>query len=173
MQALGRDSKWRLKHACPACTYKLEGEDALIFDMLTCFDGNDSLKRVLRRDKVAMADSETGEPVLGKSSERVDNRDAGDGYFSLREQVEKWAKDRVADRLPMQAAGKVRALSRPMLPSNAVQEEDNLCADRWKNMINDVTSKMWGIFDETGIFLALCRHGFVLVIADMIRSGEL
>ncbi|KAJ7789709.1 hypothetical protein B0H14DRAFT_3094867 [Mycena olivaceomarginata] len=173
MQALGRDSKWRLKHACPMCTYKLEGEDALIFDMLTCFDGNDSLKRVLRRDKVAMADSETGEPVLGKSSERVDNRDAGDGYFSLRERVEKWAKDRVADRLPMQAAGKVRALSRPMLPSNAVQEEDNPCADRWKNMINNVTSKMWGIFNETGIFLALCRHGFVLVIADMIRSGEL
>ncbi|KAJ7802755.1 hypothetical protein B0H14DRAFT_3488167 [Mycena olivaceomarginata] len=85
---------------------RLEGEDALIFDMLTCFYGNDSLKRVLRRDKVAMADSETGEPVLGKSSERVDNRDAGDGYFSLQERVEKWAKDRVADRLPMQAAGK-------------------------------------------------------------------
>jgi hypothetical protein len=40
-------------------------------------------------------------------------------------------------------------------------------------MINDVTSKMWGIFDKMGIFLALCRHGFMLVIADMIRSGEL
>lgn len=120
MQALGRDSKWRLKHACPACTYKLKGEDALIFDMLTCMDGNDSLKRVLRRDKVAMADSETGEPVLGKSSERVDNRDAGDGYFSLRERVEKWAKDRVADMLPMQAAGKVRAPSGPIRRSNAV-----------------------------------------------------
>ncbi|KAF8137983.1 hypothetical protein K438DRAFT_2030893, partial [Mycena galopus ATCC 62051] len=52
-------------------------------------------------------------------------------------------------------------------------EEDNPCADRWKNMINDMTSKMWGIFDKTGIFLALCRHGFVLVIADVIRSGEL
>ncbi|KAJ7742756.1 hypothetical protein B0H14DRAFT_2407117 [Mycena olivaceomarginata] len=173
MQALGRDSKWRLKHACPVCTYKLEGEDALIFDMLTCFDGNDSLKRALWLDKVAMADSKTGEPVLGKSSECVDNRDAGDGYFSLRERVERWAKDRVADRLPMQAAGKVRAPSGPMLLSNAVQEEDNPCADRWKNMINDVTSKMWGIFDETGIFLVLCRHGLVLVIADMIRSGEL
>jgi hypothetical protein len=53
------------------------------------------------------------------------------------------------------------------------QGEDNPCADRGKNMVNDVTSKMWGIFDETGVFLALCRHGFVLVIADMIRSGEL
>ncbi|KAJ7803507.1 hypothetical protein B0H14DRAFT_3091958 [Mycena olivaceomarginata] len=153
MKALGRDSSWRLKHACPACTYKLEGEDAMIFEMLVTMDGNDSLKRVLRREKVA---SEMGEPVLGRSRERVDNRDAGDGYYLQRERVERWVRDRVADRLPMEPTG-----------------EDNPCADRWKNMINDVTSKMWGIFDETGIFLALCRHGFVLVLADMIKSGEL
>ncbi|KAJ7799715.1 hypothetical protein B0H14DRAFT_3491386 [Mycena olivaceomarginata] len=105
---------------------RLEGEDKLIFDMLTTMDRNDSLKRVLRRSKTSMADDEGGEPVLGRSKERV-------GEFGA----------------------------------------DNPCADRWKNMIEDVTSKMWGIFDETGIFLALCRHGFVLVIADMIRSGEL
>jgi len=40
-------------------------------------------------------------------------------------------------------------------------------------MKDEITKKMWGIFDETGIFLALCRHGFSLVIADMVRSGEL
>ncbi|KAJ7248761.1 hypothetical protein C8J57DRAFT_1522233 [Mycena rebaudengoi] len=51
--------------------------------------------------------------------------------------------------------------------------EENPCTEWWKNMINDVMSKMWGIFDETGIFLVLCRHGFVLVVADMIKSGEL
>ncbi|KAJ7867193.1 hypothetical protein B0H14DRAFT_3441890 [Mycena olivaceomarginata] len=54
MLLLGRDSKWRMKHACPACMYKLEGEDKLIFDMLTTMDGNDSLKRVLRRSKTSM-----------------------------------------------------------------------------------------------------------------------
>ncbi|KAJ7429411.1 hypothetical protein B0H11DRAFT_2409247 [Mycena galericulata] len=155
MKALGRDSKWRMKHACPACMYKLEGEDKLIFDMLTTMDGNDSLKRVLRRLRVS--DDGDGEPTLGKSKERVDNRDARDGYFLSREKVDRWAKTRLAEVLPMQANS----------------AEDNPCADRWKNMVNDVTSKMWGIFDETGIFLALCRHGFVLVIADMIRSGEL
>jgi hypothetical protein len=110
MKALGRDSSWRLKHACPACTYKLKGEDLLIFDMLTTMDGNDSLKRVLRRQKVGMEDTETGEPVLGESRERVDNRDAGDGYFSSRARVEKWAKDRVAEQLPMDTAGAVRGL---------------------------------------------------------------
>jgi hypothetical protein len=40
-------------------------------------------------------------------------------------------------------------------------------------MAEELTARMWGIFDETGIFLALCRHGFVLVILDMVQSGEL
>jgi len=54
-----------------------------------------------------------------------------------------------------------------------IDDDYNPCADRWKNMKEDITHKMWAIFDETGIFLALCRHGFALVIADMVRSGEL
>jgi hypothetical protein len=40
-------------------------------------------------------------------------------------------------------------------------------------MVNEATAKMWGIFDETGIFLALCRHGFMMLVVDMVRSGEL
>ena len=40
-------------------------------------------------------------------------------------------------------------------------------------MVDALTSRMWGIFDETGVFLSLCRHGFVLLVADMVRSGEL
>ena len=39
-------------------------------------------------------------------------------------------------------------------------------------MHEEITNRMWGIFDETGIFAAFCRHGFVLVISDMVRSGE-
>jgi hypothetical protein len=57
-------------------------------------------------------------------------------------------------------------------PIDAVEDETP-CAGRWQNMNNELTARMWGIFDETGVFLALCRHGFVLVIADMIKSGEL
>ena len=32
-------------------------------------------------------------------------------------------------------------------------------------MREEITNRMWGIFDETGIF-------FFLVISDMVRSGE-
>lgn len=77
--------------------YKLEGEDALIFSFLTTMDGNDSLKRVLRRAKT---DGSEQEPTLGPSKEREDSRDGGEDYFLTREQVDKWVKGRVADILP-------------------------------------------------------------------------
>jgi hypothetical protein len=52
-------------------------------------------------------------------------------------------------------------------------DDDNPCAERWRNMKMQLTAKMWGILEETGLFLALCRHGFVLLLVDMVRSGEL
>jgi hypothetical protein len=52
-------------------------------------DGNDSLKRVLRRNKTSMAEDEGAEPVLGKSKERVNNRNASDGYMYPRDRVER------------------------------------------------------------------------------------
>ena len=33
--------------------------------------------------------------------------------------------------------------------------------------------KMFALFVVAGIFLAVCRHGHVLVICDMIHCGEL
>ncbi|KAJ7672036.1 hypothetical protein B0H17DRAFT_1208826 [Mycena rosella] len=68
--------------------------------------------------------------------------------------------------------GEYRSI-RVLWTTAAVQGEDLYCSDQWKNMINNVTAKMWGIFDETGIFLALCHHGFILLLCDMVRSGEL
>ncbi len=50
---------------------------------------------------------------------------------------------------------------------------DNPCVARWTNLGDDSTKNMWGIFEETGIFLGACRHGVALAICDMVRSGEL
>ncbi|KAJ7678318.1 hypothetical protein DFH06DRAFT_1121808 [Mycena polygramma] len=157
LESLGRDSSWRMKHVCPACTYELVGEDELMYRMLMTMDGGESLRRVIGRADEPEVDPETGDRIQGKSKERTDHREAGEGYFVDRDRVDQWAKAKVAN----------------LLPTDAVPGEETPCSDRWKNMINDITSKMWGIFDETGIFVALCRHGFVLILADMIRSGEL
>jgi hypothetical protein len=57
----------------------------------------------------------------------------------------------------------------------AVDDTDpkNPCAECWKNLGDDASKTMWGVFEETGFFLCLCRHRFVLTCCDMIRSGEL
>ena len=155
---LKRDTPiWHLQNACSACTYKVEEEPDLVFKMLVTMDGNNSLKRVIRQDPPNMEDG--GDPSLvGESIEQLDKRDAGSDYYIPCAQVDRWAKAPVQDLLPS---------------GSKEDDDDNPCAGRWSNMVNEVTARMWGIFDETGIFLALCRHGFVLVVADMVRSGEL
>ena len=47
------------------------------------------------------------------------------------------------------------------------------CVKNWKAAAEDDKKRMWAIFDEAGVFACACRHGFVLWILDMIRSGEL
>ncbi|KDQ13444.1 hypothetical protein BOTBODRAFT_95129, partial [Botryobasidium botryosum FD-172 SS1] len=50
---------------------------------------------------------------------------------------------------------------------------DSECTDRWKNTDPTHTKAMWKAFEESGIFACACRHGFIAIVADMIRSGEL
>ncbi|THU78591.1 hypothetical protein K435DRAFT_824088 [Dendrothele bispora CBS 962.96] len=145
------DLHWRLKNTCPACEYRLEDEVKLKFSMMCCMDGNDSLKRLERRyDGI----NEDGEVKAGPSNERLDERIGGHDYFLSNEEVDKFGK----------------AVAKTIIEE--LTEKDSPCMPRWKNMDEKATASMWGIFDETGVFLCLCRHGFALVFADMVRSGE-
>ncbi|KAJ7266177.1 hypothetical protein C8J57DRAFT_1436117 [Mycena rebaudengoi] len=158
-KAIGHDQEnSRMKMCCPACTYKLEGKADLIFSMLVTMDGNDSLKRILRKDKHLYDDD--GIQQRG-ANEHVDpcTESVGGTYFLSREKVDMWAKERLASLVKV--------------PTSKNPEQASACEERWKNLSEDLTSKMWGIFDETGVFVALCRHGFTLLLADMVRSGEL
>jgi hypothetical protein len=63
--ALGRDTpNWRLKNACPACLYKLEGEQPILLPVLCTFDGNNSLVRFWWREREVVDDS-GGAPSQG------------------------------------------------------------------------------------------------------------
>ena len=48
-----------------------------------------------------------------------------------------------------------------------------ICVERWRAAGPEARKKMFALFAISGIFLAVCRHGHVLAICDMIRSGEL
>ena len=79
--SLDRDgADYHIKHLCPCCSYVLEDEEKLKFSMLYTIDGNNSLKRILRREAVPEAPTvektttaEVAQPVLGASSKVKDS----------------------------------------------------------------------------------------------------
>lgn len=193
-ELLFKDEITKFQHACPSCTYKTANEPQLKYSMLACMDGNESLKRVLRTRK-----GREGEPV---GVERLDTRHRESHLFLRAEEVDVY-KDEVKRRQPPPIAAQTtpdaqetaedggksdeeeeeeegEAVRRVSLeegddegsPVDGVTDESP-CADRWSNLAAEAKKRMWGIFSETGIFLAACRHGVVLQLCDMIRSGEL
>ena len=75
---------WHLQNCCPACTYYLEDEKKLTFELLFAMDGNDSLKRVRGR-RPTLPDNE---PALQPSNKRINTRTCGEEYFISREVVD-------------------------------------------------------------------------------------
>ncbi|KAG2038237.1 hypothetical protein BDR03DRAFT_933641 [Suillus americanus] len=150
-KSLQQDSPdWRLKHACPTCTYVLTDEPKLTFSLLYAMDGNDSLKRVLQRT----LDTDDS---LGTSCELPMGQQLRSDRYLSHTFVDLFARDSST------AGNEV----------SGVSFASNSCEGRWKNMDDAKTKKAWGIYDKTGIFLAVCCHGFSLLIADMVQSGEL
>jgi hypothetical protein len=143
---------------------------SLLFDLLWAQDGNDSLKRIIRRSH--SDDENPNNP--GPSSEWTDTRRVLGDMYIPREDVNKWARQLV-EKVKSASEGVSHIISHCSANLTDIQTQDpdyNPCALRWKNMIEEITNRMWGIFDETGVFMAFCRHGFTLVITDMVRSGE-
>ncbi|TEB31942.1 hypothetical protein FA13DRAFT_1843167, partial [Coprinellus micaceus] len=163
LQALGRVGLWRRKNVCLACTYELNGEEKLQFKILVTMDGNDSLKQVLRRclDPSYQFDDGDGDedstPPASSSqgTQLEDPRNVGEELY-----------------LPASTVNRYTKLDDKDLRTS-LEDDGNPCAERWKNMSTEKTEKMWGMYDETGIFLCLCRHGFAVAVADMVKSGEL
>ncbi|KAH8107285.1 hypothetical protein DFH11DRAFT_1549792 [Phellopilus nigrolimitatus] len=198
----------KYQDACPACVYRVDGEPHLKYSMLTCMDGNESMKRVRR--------TRTVDEDVNICVERPDGRGRGSHMFLEAEEVEIF-KDEVEQARALRAqerrgtcsmASDLQSSSHvdesttataptssqlttsltstpTATPSSTAQtaastgvsvpgaNEASPCVPRWKNMSDDSKKKMWGIFDETGIFITTCRHGVVLLICDMIQSGEL
>jgi Kyakuja-Dileera-Zisupton transposase len=47
------------------------------------------------------------------------------------------------------------------------------CTDRWRAANADNAKGMYHTFQETGIFVSVCRNGLIWTIVDMMRSSEL
>lgn len=137
---------------------QLEHEEPLQFSLLYAMDGNNSLKRVAR----------IGERAVADQREFTES-----DYFIPTEFVERFANEvRGHQTAP---DNEVQHLTTEEEPGENTQLPPGLanCTENWKAAQADSTKKAWAIFDETGIFAGACRHGIMLWIIDMKRSGEL
>ncbi|KAJ4501352.1 hypothetical protein C8R41DRAFT_749665 [Lentinula lateritia] len=153
-------------NSCPACCYKLEDEPELEFSRMWVVDRNNSLKRMAGIGNREVSDTR----IFGESD-----------YYLSEDFVNIYAGEIKARPL----ACNIEDEDPDELQSDWVDEEhgdptDGIedselaqCTENWKAAAADQQKKMWGIFHESGYFASACRHGFVLWVADMIRSGEL
>ena len=119
-------------------------------------DGNNSLKRIRQVGSGAIADH------------RVFDSD----YFLSHEYVNKFA-DEVKRKAPTENDLET-SLPDEGDPTDSAQPSVTVaCADNWKASQANELRRMWNIYEETGIFAAACRHGLILWLVDMVRSGEL
>lgn len=92
----------------------LEGEAKLVYHILFCMDGNDSLKCIMWSvQKTNLEDDE-----LAQSAEREDSRKDSLDYFLTRETVDKWASD-VVDKIVGDASPPVHLLLRVLTTTDA------------------------------------------------------
>ena len=122
-------------------------------------DGNNSLKRIRQVGSHAIA------------NHRVFESD----YFLTHEYVNKFA-DEVKRKAPAEDTDDTPETPLPDEgnPTDGAQAGVTVaCADNWKASQANELRRMWSIYEETGIFAAACRHGMILWLADMVRSGEL
>ncbi|KAF9496265.1 hypothetical protein BDN71DRAFT_1505959 [Pleurotus eryngii] len=159
-QALSCDTPdWRVLNACPPCTYELEDEPELMFRRMLIIDGNNLLKHVGHIGNHAVGDTCIFE---------------GGDYFLSHEYVDTFASE-------VQGRSAADVPQPPPSNSTATPETDDTtscdvlspCANNWKAAATDNKKRMWDIFEETGIFACACRHGMIVWLADMVRSGEL
>ena len=158
---------------------KLHDEPKLKYRRLVCMDGNDSLKRIRTIGQRHTADIR----VFSESD-----------YFIPREEVDKFANEVCARR--------TIAKTNAVLPDDQQEEWEDVtddipiinpedtggdptdgtdnsnvaidgCVHNWKAAQSDSKKKSWEIFEENGLFASACRHGLILWIMDMVRSGEL
>lgn len=158
-KALGHDTpNWRLLNSCPACQYRLDGEASLPFSQLIAIDGNNSLRRV--------------DPSVTKSTRSLQDTRGRQSDIWLSPEEVNCFKDEVKKK-----SSRVPAVQ---------QDDDNIegdvtdglpevsaCAERWRAAGPEERKRMWKMFTESGVFVSVCRHGFILLICDMIQSGEL
>jgi Kyakuja-Dileera-Zisupton transposase len=113
-------------------------------------DGNNSLKRV-------------------EGSGRVDGRTFISNYLIPPAEIDRF-KDDVRNQPGRNNSRVAQAPADIGIPPHGY--EQTVCSDNWV-AANAVSKDTLQLFEQTGVFISVCRHGFVQTLVEMRRSGEL
>ncbi|KAG1888073.1 hypothetical protein F4604DRAFT_1570206, partial [Suillus subluteus] len=142
-EALGHNSpNWRVLNTCPPCSFKLEGELPLLYQSMIVFNGNNSLSQMA--------------PLGGHKVD--DTRTFDSDFFLSHDYVNLFADEVSSSQAPA---------DQDVLQLQVSENPEKLCTENWKAAADEAKKKMWGIFEETGIFACTCHHGMMLWIVDM------
>ncbi|KAJ6609004.1 hypothetical protein B0H10DRAFT_2166451 [Mycena sp. CBHHK59/15] len=190
-RAMGRDAGWYMQNVCAPCLYKTRNETPLKFSWLGCMDGNNSLKLVdstfhtgtVRLDSRSAASSRWLSPEqVDIFKDEVAEASAPSPHEAPddppdEETPEPSCQDDDPDlHDDLQPDSDVAWLNVNELSGAEADELAkclDTCVERWKAAGPEARKKMFALFAISGIFLTVCRHGHVVVMCDMIRSGEL
>ncbi|KAF8828050.1 hypothetical protein HHX47_DHR4001030 [Lentinula edodes] len=162
---LGQDTQnYRVLSSCPPCNYELKDEPPLKFSRMFVLDGNNSLKRMQGAGNRQVADDRVYQDSDYFLPEEYVNQ-FGNEVPRGRTQTE----DEDAEEPGLEQGGDPTDGQTSMSETSPLQK----CTSNWKAAAGDAAKKMWDGFHETGIFASACRHGFIIWLTDMIRSGEL
>ncbi|EKM48913.1 uncharacterized protein PHACADRAFT_107978, partial [Phanerochaete carnosa HHB-10118-sp] len=171
-------SDWRPLNACCTCCYKFKDEPPLSFSRLWSLDGNNSLKRMATADWEDIDELE-GDPMDGVAlvllEESTKRTQADDSNEHIDIATATPASDSVA---PVGNVGDSTVPAGDMTIIDKVQAALlhkllDQCVNNWKAAAAEVKKMMWKMYEESGKFASACRHGFILWLCDMVRSGEL
>jgi hypothetical protein len=163
--ALRREgANWRLQHACPACTHKLQDEPELDFSLLFCMDGNNSVKRIPRRAP-GVQKPEDDDITVGVSTEHPDLRKVEGDYYLSQKIVDRWGKESI-DKLLLEPGFEVHFQPKCLLRWANAHQRHSLQIATTPPSSARIIGRTWlrSLRLECGAFLM--RQGFFWCSAD-------
>ncbi|KAJ7759684.1 hypothetical protein B0H14DRAFT_2634389 [Mycena olivaceomarginata] len=197
--AMGRNASWYIKNLCAPCMYKTRNEPPLRFSWLGCMDENNSLKLVdatfragtTRLDDRASTSFRwlTPEQVDAFKDEVANSQKARSKKQPMAAAALSPSSSTASTATALSTSSPISALASNFSTSSASLPPASLPADVSANespahasVPDEAESGYAPVADDDDPDVAwlninelsgICRHGHVVIMCDMIRSGEL
>jgi len=165
------DPNWRMTMGCPACGFVVSSPLPACFRALISFQQlNEKPLDPARMHAIDGCDSQKRDKTAGTCDERIfDSK-----YFLPHSFVDNF-KDEVGSHAAAQKADKT--LSNHVGSEDGVAflggEEDDCCGSNWKAATSkELPPATKEVFEQTGVFACLCRHGIVEFLMEFVQSSE-